>query len=191
MKKLNILLLILLIVSTLSAQTTWVIDKSHSKIGFNVTHMVVSEVEGFFKDYDATIVSKSDDFNGSEISFNAKVASIFTDNERRDNHLKSSDFFDAEKYPEIKFNGTLVKVGEKYKLKGDFTMKETTKPVEFDVTFGGTIDTGRGTKGGFKVNGQINRLDYGVSWSSKTAAGEWVVSENVDIAIKIELNKQA
>lgn len=189
--KLNALIIFLFVGTSLIAQSTWNIDKSHSKIGFSATHMVVAETEGLFKDYDATITSKSDDFNGADVAFTAKVASIFTDNERRDNHLKSADFFDAEKYPEIKFIGKLVKSGNAYKLKGAFTMKETTKEVEFNVTYGGSIDTGRGTKAGFKINGTINRLDYGVSWSNKTPAGEWVVSEDVDLTIKVELNKQA
>lgn len=190
-KSINTFILALLLTGSAFAQTTWTIDNSHSKIGFNVTHMVVAEVEGTFKDYSATIVSKTEDFNGAEISFTAKVASINTDNERRDNHLKSADFFDVEKFPEITFTGNLVKEGTKYKLKGDFTMKGVTKKVEFDVTYGGTIDTGRGFKSGFKVSGNINRMDYGVSWSNKTAAGEWVVSETVQLNIKLELNKQA
>lgn len=181
----------LLVAGSTFAQTTWNIDKVHSKIGFSVVHMVVSETEGTFKDYAATVISKSDDFNGAEVSFTAKVASISTENERRDGHLKSPDFFDAEKFPEITFKGNLVKEGGKYKLKGDFTMKGVTKKVEFDVTYGGVINTGRGTKAGFKVLGTINRQDYGVAWSSKMAGGEMVVSDDVTLLIKIELDKQA
>ena len=181
----------LLISGATFAQSTWSIDKSHSKIGFSVTHMAVSEAEGAFKDFDATVSSKADDFNGAEVTFTAKVASIDTENERRDGHLKSADFFDAEKFPEITFKGTLVKEGNKYKLKGDFTMKGVTKKVEFDVTYGGSINTGRGTKAGFKLVGVINRQDYGVSWSNKLAGGELVVSDDVTITCKIELDKKA
>lgn len=191
MKKLLYLCTALLVAAAVQAQTTWTIDKVHSKIGFSVSHMVVSETEGVFKDYTATVVSKSDDFNGAEVTFAAKVASIDTDNERRDNHLRSPDFFDAEKYPEITFKGTLVKEGAKYKLKGDFTMKGVTKKVEFDVVYGGTINTGRGVKAGFKVNGVINRQDYGVSWANKLAGGEMVVGDEVTLNIKVELDKQA
>ena len=104
--------------------------------------MAVSEVEGKFNDFDGSIVSKSDDFNGAQVQFTAKTASVDTDNEKRDGHLKSPDFFDAEKFPEIKFIGTLVKDGGKYKLKGDLTMHGVTKQVEFDVTYGGTINHG-------------------------------------------------
>jgi polyisoprenoid-binding protein YceI len=191
MKKLHYLLLTLLAAFGVQAQTKWTIDKVHSKIGFSVSHMVVSETEGVFKDYTAQVVSKSDDFNGAEVTFTAKVASIDTDNERRDNHLRSADFFDAEKYPDITFKGVLVKEGGKYKLKGDLTMKGVTKKVEFDVVYGGTINTGRGVKAGFKVTGVINRQDYGVSWSNKLAGGELVVGDEVTLNIKVELDKQA
>jgi polyisoprenoid-binding protein YceI len=190
MKKINLIIASLLVAGSTFAQSNWSIDKVHSKIGFSVTHMVVSETEGNFKDYTATVVSKSEDFNGAEVTFSAKVASINTENEKRDGHLKSPDFFDAEKFPEITFKGNLVKEGNKYKLKGDFTMKGITKKVEFDVVYGGTINTGRGTKAGFKVNGTINRQDYGVTWSSKMAGGEMVVSDEVTLLIKIELDKE-
>jgi polyisoprenoid-binding protein YceI len=190
MKKISVLMLGLLISGSMLAQSTWTIDKVHSKIGFSVSHMVVSETEGSFKDYTGSVVSKTDDFSGAEVSFTAKVASIDTENERRDGHLKSADFFDAEKFPEISFKGNLVKEGNKYKLKGDFTMKGVTKKVEFDVTYGGKIDTGRGEKAGFKVLGSINRQDYGLNWANKLASGEMVVGDDVSLNIKIELDKQ-
>jgi polyisoprenoid-binding protein YceI len=191
MKKLLAPVFLLFFATSLLAQTTWTIDKVHSKIGFSVSHMVVSETEGVFKDYTATVISKSNDFNGAEVNFTAKVASIDTDNEKRDNHLRSSDFFDAEKYPDITFKGNLVKVGNQYKLRGDFTMKGVTRKVEFDVVYGGTIDTGRGVKAGFKVNGTINRQDYGVSWANKLASGEMIVGDIVTLNIKVELDKQS
>ena len=189
MKKTKFLLITLLVSGTAFAQTTWTIDKAHSKIGFNVIHMAISEVEGEFTDFDAKVVSTSDDFHNADVEFTAKVASIDTENERRDNHLKSDDFFNAEKFPEIKFKGKLVKEGNNYKLKGDFTMRDVTKPVTFDVTYGGTIDTGRGMKAGFKVTGTINRKDYNLKWDSRLAGGELVVSDDVDIVCKIEMNK--
>ncbi|HEX6226045.1 MAG TPA: YceI family protein [Chryseolinea sp.] len=191
MKKLNAILALLLISGVTLAQTTWNIDKAHSKIGFNVTHMAVSEVEGKFNDFDGAIVSKSDDFNGAQVDFTAKTASIDTDNEKRDGHLKSADFFEAEKYPEIKFAGTLVKDGGKYKLKGDLTMHGVTKQVEFDVTYGGTINHPRGTKAGFKLIGKLNRQDYGLTWANKVPTGEMVVSDEVELVVKVELDKKA
>jgi polyisoprenoid-binding protein YceI len=192
MKKINTLLTLLLFAAGAAfAQTTWTVDKAHSKIGFNVQHMAVSEVEGNFRDFDATLVSKSADFNGAEVTFTAKTASIDTDNERRDGHLKSPDFFDAEKHPELSFKGNLVKVGGKYKLKGDLTMHGVTKPAEFEVTYGGTINTGRGEKAGFKIVGKLNRQDYGLTWSNKVPTGELVVGDTVDIIGKIEVDKKA
>jgi len=191
MKKINTLLAMLLFAAgSAFAQTTWTIDKAHSKIGFNVTHMAVSEVEGNFKDFDASLVSKSEDFNGAEVTFTAKTASIDTDIERRDNHLRSPDFFDAEKYPEISFKGNLNKKGGKFVLKGDLTMHGVTKPVEFDVTYGGTIDTGKGEKAGFKLTGKLNRHDYGLNWDNKIPTGELVVSDHVEVVVKVELNKK-
>ncbi len=190
MKKLNAFVVGLLLSGSVLAQTTWTVDKSHSKVGFSVTHMVVAEAEGKFDDFDITVVSKSDDFNGADVEFTAKVASINTENENRDKHLKSDDFFSADKFPEIKFKGTLVKDGGKYKLKGKFTMKDVTKDVEFDVTYGGTIDTGRGVKAGFKLAGTINRQDYGLKWANKLQDGSAVVSDEVGISCKIELNKK-
>lgn len=191
MKKLNTLIALALFSTAAVAQTTWTIDKSHSKVGFSVTHMAVSEVEGKFNDFDGTIVSKSEDFNGAEVTFTSKTASIDTDNERRDNHLRSPDFFDAEKFPETKFTGKLVKDGGKYKLKGDLTMHGVTKPVEFDVTYGGTINHGRGTKAGFKLTGKINRQDFGLTWSNKVPTGELVVGDEVELVVKVELDKKA
>ncbi|MBX2963660.1 MAG: YceI family protein [Cyclobacteriaceae bacterium] len=189
MKKMYFVVMALLVAGSALAQTTWKIDNVHSKIGFSVTHMVVAETEGSFKDYSGAVVSKNEDFSDAEVTFSAKVASIDTDNEKRDGHLKSGDFFDTEKFPEVTFKGNLVKEGTKYKLKGDFTMKGVTKKVEFDVIYGGTINTGRGEKAGFKFTGIINRQDYGVNWASKLASGEMVVGDNVSLNIKIELDK--
>ena len=191
MKQIRSLIVALLLFGSVSAQTTWKIDKSHSKIGFNVVHMVVAEVDGQFTDFDASVVSKSDDFNGATVEFTAKATSINTQNERRDNHLRSDDFFNAEKFPDIKFKGTIVKEGNQYKLKGDFTMRDVTKNVTFDVTYGGSIDTGRGMKAGFKLTGKINRKDYGLKWSNALGTGEMVVSDDVEIVCKIELDKAA
>lgn len=189
MKRVNAIIALLLVAGMASAQTTWNLDKAHTNIQFNVTHMVVSEVNGSFTDFDGVIVSKSDDFNGAEVTFTAKTASVNTGNENRDKHLKSDDFFNAEQFPEIKFTGTIVKTGGKYQLKGDFTMRDVTKPVVFDITYGGQIDTGRGVKAGFKFTGKLNRLEYGLKWSNKLATGELVVADEVEVAVKVELNK--
>src|SRR6478609_8698192 len=177
MRKLNTLLALVLLTGAAFAQTTWNIDKPHSKIGFSVIHMVVSETEGNFKDFDGKVVSKNADFDGADVDFTAKVASIDTDNENRDKHLKSPDFFEAEKYPDVTFKGVLSKAGGKYQLKGKLTLKDVTKDVAFDVTYGGSVDTGKGTKAGFKLAGKINRQDYNLKWSNKMQDGNAVVSD--------------
>jgi len=189
MKKINTLLALLLLAGAANAQTTWNIDKAHSKVGFSVIHMVVSETEGNFKDFDGKVVSKNADFDGADVDFTAKTASIDTDNENRDKHLKSPDFFEAEKYPDITFKGVLSKAGGKYQLKGKLTLKDVTKDVAFDVTYGGSVDTGKGIKAGFKLTGKINRQDYNLKWANKMQDGNAVVSDEVTLNIKIELNK--
>jgi polyisoprenoid-binding protein YceI len=191
MKKSIILFASLLSTTFMFAQATWTIDNGHSKIGFSVTHMAVAETEGKFNEYSGALVSKTENFDGAEITFSAKTGSIDTENERRDGHLKSPDFFDAAKYPDITFKGSLVKSGAKYKLKGDLTMHGVTKPVEFDVTGGATVNTGRGFKSGFKFTGTISRKDFGLTWANTTPTGEMVVSDAVELNIKIELDKKA
>ena len=133
MKSLLSTLVCLMLIVGVYAQQEWELDKNHSKIRFAVTHMGISEVEGQFNEFDAKVVSNSDDFANSEVEFTAKTGTVDTGNERRDGHLKSDDFFNAETYPELKFKGKLVKEGEEYKLVGDFTIRDVTKQVEFDV----------------------------------------------------------
>ncbi len=189
MKKLKALIVLLLVTGAAVAQTNWSIDKVHSKIGFNVTHLMVSEVEGYFKDYDAKITSTTDDFAGATIEFTAKTASVFTDNERRDNDLKSDNFFNAEKFPELKFTGSLVKEGGKYLLKGNLTIRDVTKPVAFDVTYGGRIKAFGGERAGFKIKGKINRKEYGLKFNAAIEGGGLVVSEEVEINVKVEIKQ--
>lgn len=189
MKKVSILFASLFVIGSTYAQTTWTIDKTHSKVGFSVAHMVVSETEGNFKDFDGKVISKTEDFNGAEVEFTAKVASVNTENEKRDGHLKSDDFFNAEKFPEVKFKGTLVKEGGKYVLKGKLTLRDVTKDVAFDVTYGGTVTAFGGQKAGFKLTGKINRQDYGLKWSKTVEAGGLVVGDEVELIVKVELDK--
>ncbi|MBS1488383.1 MAG: YceI family protein [Bacteroidetes bacterium] len=190
MKKINLLVAAILVAGVAAAQGTWTADKPHSRIGFNVTHLVVSEVEGAFKDFDVKVTSTTADFNGADVEFTAKTASINTENEKRDGHLKSDDFFNAEKYPEIKFKGKLVKNGNNYELKGDFTIRDVTKQVAFEVTYGGSIKAFGGEKAGFKLKGKINRFDYNLKWD-KTTGADLIVGKEVEIVCKVELNKQA
>lgn len=189
MKKFISLVALTFLVSISYSQSTWTIDQAHSKIGFNVTHMVVAEVEGKFKQFEGKIVAQSEDFSNADVEFTAQVASVDTENERRDGHLRSDDFFSAEKYPTISFKGKLVKQGSKYQLKGQLTMRETTKDITFEVTYGGSVNTGKGSKAGFKLSGSVNRQEFGLKWANKLESGEFVVGDVVEIECKLELNK--
>lgn len=173
----------------LNAQTKWVMDKNHTNIRFTAIHYVITEVEGKFKEFEGTVTSNSEDFDGAEVEFAAKVASISTDNERRDNHLKTDDFFNAEKFPDVKFKGIIEKKGKKYFLVGDFSMRDVTKAVKFDVTFNGIADLGeRGKKAGFKVIGAIDRFEYGLKYNSVLESGGLAVSQEIQLTCNVELN---
>jgi polyisoprenoid-binding protein YceI len=192
MKKLIYVALLILCSAGLFAQTQWTVDKAHSSIRFTVTHMLISEVEGSFKVFEGTVSTTNPDFSDASIAFTVDVNSISTDNEMRDGHLKSPDFFDVAQFPQASFKSTSFKKvsGNKYLLAGDFTMHGVTKPTSFDVTFGGTAKDGRGgTKAGFKATGVINRFDFGLKWNALTEAGGAMVGQDVTIDLKLELNQ--
>lgn len=169
----------------------WTLDKSHSNVRFTITHNVVSELDGAFTTFDGTVEHTKADYSDAKIVFTIEVGSISTYNENRDKHLKSADFFDAEKFPQIKFESTAFKPlgGNKYKLEGNMTVKDVTKAVSFDVTYGGTINTQRGAKAGFKAKTIINRFDYNLKWDRATEAGGLVVGKDVEVTINAELNE--
>ena len=179
------------------AQVNWKVDGSHSKLGFSVTHMMVSETEGKFKIYEGTVASKTEmDFTDATINFSADVNSINTEDEKRDGHLKSPDFFDAAKYPKITFKSTSMKPNAKlgktaYVLTGDLTMHGVTKSVTFNaIGASKTVKDPYGNiKNGFKVTGTINRKDFGLAWNAALEAGGVAVSEEVKVDLNIELNK--
>lgn len=181
MKKINLLVAAaLLLCTTAFAQTKWNVDKAHAKVGFTVTHLMLSDVDGNFKKFDASFTSSKPDFTDAVFTITADVASVNTDNDMRDNDLKSAKFFDVAKYPQLTFTSTSVtKVeGNKYKVAGNLTMHGVTKPVTLDLVLNGVGKNMRTQKpiAGFKVTGTINRNDFGVG--SMPAA---IVSENVDI----------
>lgn len=194
MKKLVLkTLTVLALMSGSAFAQKWNLDKSHSKVTFSVTHMMISETEGKFKIYDGSVTSSKEDFTDAQIEFSIDVNSIDTDDEARDKHLKSDDFFNAEKFPTMKFKGKQLKKvsGKNYKLIGDLTIRDVTKPVEMDVVFGGIQkDPWGNTKAGFKVKGAINRKEYGLKWNAALETGGVVVSEEVNIECHIELAKQ-
>jgi polyisoprenoid-binding protein YceI len=185
-KYLTAVLFSILISGTIFAQTKWNLDNSHSNVKFTVTHLVISEVDGFFKTFTGTMTATKPDFTDAQIEFSVDVASINTENEGRDNHLKSDDFFNAEKYPKMTFKSISMKKvsGNKYELVGDLTIRDVTKKVKFAVTYGGTVNDPWGnTKAGFKATATINRLEYGLKWNTLTEAGGAVVGPDVDITI--------
>ena len=177
--------------ATTFAPTKWTIDKAHSNVKFTVTHLVISEVEGYFKIFDGSVEHSKPDFSDAKINFTVDVNSINTDNENRDKHLKSDDFFNAEKFPQMKFESTsFTPLGNnKYKLAGNLTIRDVTKPVTFDVTYGGTANMGNTVKSGFKAKTTINRFDYNLKWDKATEAGGMVVGKDVDITVNAELNQ--
>jgi polyisoprenoid-binding protein YceI len=192
MKKLILFLVLCVFYLTQFAQTKWTVDNVHSSVKFTVTHLVIAEVEGSFKVFSGNIVSKNADLTDAAVDFSVDVKSISTDNEMRDNHLKSPDFFNAEKFPQMTFKSTSFKKvsGNKYELVGDLTMHGITKKVKFDVTYGGSIKDPYGNvKAGFKATAVINRFDYDLKWNAVTEAGGAVVSQEVAISLRLEFSE--
>ncbi|MGK7369102.1 MAG: YceI family protein [Candidatus Halalkalibacterium sp. M3_1C_030] len=174
---------------TTATKTLWKIDPTHSEVQFKVKHLVISTVTGSFGSFDGKIEADGDDFENAKASFTSDIDSISTNNEDRDQHLKSDDFFHAEEYPQLRFESTnFEKVGEgKYKVTGDLTIRDVTKQIELDVVHGGTVGDPYGqTKAGFEITGTINRKEFGLTWSAVTEAGNVVVGDE----IKLQLNVQ-
>ena len=192
MKRITMILLTFFIaMGFASAQSDWKLDKAHSSITFTVRHMVISEVAGSFKDFSITLKSAKDDFSDAEVQSTIKVGSISTDNAMRDNHLKSDDFFNAEKFPEINFKSTsFEKLSDnKYKITGDLTIRDVIKNVTFDAVLNGTLKTDRGVLSAWKATTTINRFDYNLKWSKTLETGGLMVGQDVTITMNLELNK--
>ncbi|WP_347158101.1 YceI family protein [Pontibacter chitinilyticus] len=176
------------------ANTKWKIDPTHSEVQFKVKHLMITTVTGYFQKFDLEVETEGDDFDtASNIVFTADIDSINTNNEQRDTHLKSPDFFDAQNHDKLKFVGkSYEKTGDdEGKLHGELTIRETTKPITVNVEFGGiVVDPYGQTKAGFTVSGKINRKDFGLTWDAVTEAGSVVVSNEVKLQAEIQLVKQ-
>jgi polyisoprenoid-binding protein YceI len=175
-------------------KTKWVIDPAHSEIQFKVKHLVISTVTGKFDRFEGSVNTSAEDFSDMEAEFSAEVDSINTNQPDRDGHLKSADFFDAASHPKLIFKSKRVKKNSdgSLKLSGDLTMRGTTKEVDLDVQYGGTIvDPWGNVKAGFEISGKVNRKEFGLHWSAVTEAGGVVVADEVKLAINVELAKQA
>jgi len=175
------------------ALTKWVIDPSHSEIEFKVRHLMITNVTGSFKSFSSEVETDGDDFSTAKISFTADIDSISTGNEQRDGHLKTADFFETEKHPQVIFKaeGLKKKSDDEYEVEGDLTIRGVTKKVKLNVEPGGVVKDPWGqTKAGFSVKGKINRKDFGLNWSAVTEAGGVVVSDEVRLNAEVQFVKQ-
>ena len=176
-------------------KTKWSIDPTHSEIAFKVKHLMITNVKGVFKEFEASIYTTGEDFMTSEIDFWMNPASIDSGVADRDAHLKSADFFDVENFKQIHFLGnTYEKVDNdgSYTLYGDLTIKDITRQIKLDVEFGGVMkDPWGNEKAGFSINGKINSKDFGLVWNATLEAGGVLVSDDVRISCEVELVKQS
>lgn len=172
-----------------STNTLWTIDPAHSEIQFKAKHMVISTVTGQFHSFEGQIEAEGDDFENAKATFTADVDSVSTNNEQRDQHLKSDDFFNAEKFPELKFESTRIsKTGEgEYDVTGNLTIRDVTKEVTMKAVHGGTIVglTGKPTAG-FEIAGKVNRKEFGLNFDGVTEAGKVVVSDDIKLLLDVE-----
>jgi polyisoprenoid-binding protein YceI len=189
MKKILILLAAAFSYTAASAQTTWTVDKAHSNVKFTVTHLLVSDVDGLFKNYDATITATKPDFSDAKFQISIQTASVSTDNDNRDKHISSPDFFDVATYPTLTFTSTAItKTSDKhYKLTGNLTLHGVTKPASFDLWYRGTIQNpmSKADDAGFQLTGTINRSDFNFGSKFPNA----VVSDEVTIKANGEFGK--
>jgi polyisoprenoid-binding protein YceI len=175
-------------------KTKWTIDPAHSKIGFKVKHLMISNVMGNFRDFEGQVTTNGNDLSTANISFSLNSASVDTEMADRDTHLKSADFFDVGNYPKITFIGSGLKdLGDDmYELTGDLVIKGVTKKVVLPVEFGGLMtDPWGNVKAGFSIGGKINRKEWGLNWNAVLEAGGVLLSDEVKIICDVQLVKAA
>jgi polyisoprenoid-binding protein YceI len=175
-------------------KTKWTIDPAHSKIGFKVKHLMISNVMGNFRDFEGQVTTNGNDLSTANISFSLNSASVDTEMADRDTHLKSADFFDVGNYPKITFIGSELKdLGDDmYELTGDLVIKGVTKKVVLPVEFGGLMtDPWGNVKAGFSIGGKINRKEWGLNWNAALEAGGVLLSDEVKIICDVQLVKAA
>ncbi len=176
------------------ATTKWTLDPAHSEILFKVKHMMITNVKGEFRKFTAELSSNGKDFIADSIKVNIEAASIFTNADDRDTHLKSADFFDVENHKELTFVGTSLKKidDENFQLKGNLTIRGVSKEVILDVEFGGiNKDPWGNEKAGFSLNGKINRKDWGLTWNAALETGGVLVSDEVKLSAEVQFVKQS
>jgi polyisoprenoid-binding protein YceI len=175
-------------------KTKWIIDPTHSEIGFKVKHLMITNVKGVFREFDASIYTTNEDFMSAEIDFWLNPASVDTGDANRDNHLRSADFFDVETHKQIHFTSDFAveKVDNdgSYEIWGDLTIKGIKKQIKLSIEFGGIQKDPWGNhKAGITVNAKINRRDWDLNWNAALEAGGVLVSEEVRISCDIQLVK--
>lgn len=176
------------------AKIKWVIDPSHSEIGFKAKHLMITTVSGKFEKCSGSVETNGDDLTTAQISFTAETGSVNTGSADRDAHIRNADFFDAEKFPEMKFTSSKLEKlnSSEYKLHGHLTIREVTSPVQLNVEFNGIAkDPWGNTKAGFIINGKINRKQWGLNWNLALEAGGVLVSEEVMIHCEVQLLQSA
>jgi polyisoprenoid-binding protein YceI len=191
-KELSMVFFLVIALATVTSAQKWEFDKAHSNIGFSVKHMVISNVHGNFADYSGFVNFDGKNLKNGSAEITIQVASITTDNERRDNHLKSGDFFEVDKFPTIAFKSKKIMPGEgnKFKMVGDLTIKDVTKEVTLNCEFNGVVTGMSGdTRAGFSAQTTINRQDFNVAWDNKLKDGSLIVANEVKINLEIELVK--
>jgi polyisoprenoid-binding protein YceI len=171
---------------------TWQVDPAHTSVGFTTKHMMITKVRGHFDKFDVKLeVGEAPEESSVEASID--VASVTTGIQQRDDHLRSPDFFDVEKYPVMAFKGTSFKPGDdddEWQLSGDLTIKETTRPVTLKVEFGGAaVDPWGALRSAFTASATINREDWGLTWNQALEAGGWLVGKEIKIEIEVEASK--
>jgi len=171
----------------------WTIDPAHSEIKFKVKHLVISTVTGQFTRFNGSVQTERPDFSDARVQFEADVESISTNNEQRDGHLKSPDFFDAANHPKLSFRSTSVspKGAGMYALTGLMTIRGEQRPLTLQVAYNGTVAGFDGEVAAFEITGTLNRQDYGLRWNAMTEAGGVVVSDEVKLEMAVELKKVA
>jgi polyisoprenoid-binding protein YceI len=171
----------------------WKIDPAHSEIQFKVKHLMITTVTGYFRKFDLEVETETEDFNtATRIEFTADINSIDTNNDQRDTHLKSADFFDATNHNQLRFVGRKFEGnGDEAKLHGDLTIRGITKPLTLDVELGGTVVDPYGQhKAGFEIKGKISRKEFNLMWNAVTEAGHVVVSDEIRLLAEVQLIKQ-
>ena len=171
---------------------TWTVDAVHSNVGFVVRHLVVAKTRGRFGDFEGTITIAEEPLQ-SKVEASIKTVSVDTGDEGRDGHLRTGDFFEAEKYPTMTFVSTAITPdGGDYKLTGDLTIKGVTKPVTFDLEYEGVVtDPYNNLKAGFTAETEINRKDWGLDYNAVLEAGGLMIGEKVKLTLEIEALKSA